>query len=231
MSEKGSPTAEAASTAVSDGPADFDLEKLNLYFKECLAQDGTLSMDKYILGYEEIFKFLNLLGTVFGWVASDVQAKIEIIKGHRKNGEVAEHYNTIQDMVNYEVGAKLIKYKARDSSTGSRNLLRLHRALEYIKAFLEKLPGMETADKCCPVSQEAYKKTLMKYHPWVVQKAALVAMHMLPTKEGLILKICDNSEEAYQKALKTLKEAVSAMDAVYDKTQEVYKENGLLELP
>jgi hypothetical protein len=30
------------------------------------------------LGYEELYKFLNLLGTVFGWVASDVHAKLEV---------------------------------------------------------------------------------------------------------------------------------------------------------
>ena len=40
--------------------------------------EGHLSVDNYILGYEELYKFLNLLGTVFGWVASDVHAKLEV---------------------------------------------------------------------------------------------------------------------------------------------------------
>lgn len=35
-------------------------------------------MDLYIQGYDELYKFLNLLGTVFGWVASDVHAKLEV---------------------------------------------------------------------------------------------------------------------------------------------------------
>ena len=39
------------------------------------------------------------------------------------------------------------------------------------------------SEKLCGVSQEAYKKTVQKFHPWVVQKAALLAMHMLPTKQ------------------------------------------------
>ena len=57
--------------------AEFDMENLFKYFKECYGEDGsTLSMDSYIQGYEEIVKFLHLLGTVFGWVASDVVAKI-----------------------------------------------------------------------------------------------------------------------------------------------------------
>jgi hypothetical protein len=34
----------------------------------------------------------------------------------------------------------------------------------------------------------AYEKTLAVHHPWVVQKAAKLAMNLLPTKNGLILK-------------------------------------------
>ncbi len=134
-------------------------------------------------------------------------------------------------MCEYEVKENLIKHKAKDSSTGARNLLRLQRALEYINAFLKKLPEMESEDKCCPVSQEAYRGTLMKFHPWVVQKAALVAMHMLPTREGLIQKICQNDEEKFQRALQTLPKTVEAMDRVYEKTNEVYAKHGLLDLP
>ncbi len=90
---------------------------------------------------------------------------------------------------------------------------------------------MESAKKCCPVSQTAYKETLMKYHPWVVQKAALMAMHMLPTKEGLIHKICGDSEHELAKAAEMLPKAVAAMKAVYNKTQEVYCKYELLDLP
>ena len=92
-----------------------------------------------MLGYEELFKFLNLLGTVFGWVASDIDAKMEILRG-LKNGEQSEKYQSVQSMIQYEVDNNLIKHKAKDSSTGTRNLLRLHRALEYIVAFLDGKP-------------------------------------------------------------------------------------------
>ena len=71
-------TASAVSaSSSSENDADFDMENLFKYFDACYGEDGsTLSMDSYIKGYEEIVKFLNLLGTVFGWVASDVVAKI-----------------------------------------------------------------------------------------------------------------------------------------------------------
>jgi hypothetical protein len=103
--------------------------------------------------------------------------------------------------------------------------------LRYIIHFLESLPDIDSSEKCCHVSQAAYKETLMKYHPWVVQKAALMAMHMLPTKEGLVHKICGDNEQELAKAIETLPKAVTAMKAVYYKTQEVYRKYELLDLP
>jgi len=224
-------TEEETETKDPNQPTDFSLDNLKLQFEECLKDDNTISLEKYILGYEELFKFLNLLGTVFGWVASDIDAKMEILRG-LKNGEQSEKYQNVQSMIQYEVDNNLIKHKAKDSSTGTRNLLRLHRALEYIVAFLDGIPALDDKDKCCSLSQEAYKKTLMKFHPWVVQKAALLAMHMLPTREGLIAIICEpTDEEAIKKSAETLEKAVLAMKKVYDVTQEVYKEKELLALP
>ena len=63
----------------------------------------------------------------------------------------------------------LVKTKKKDDPSGSRTLLRLHRALEYITAFLDRLEGMKDEDYCSVTSREAYETTLMKYHPWVVQ--------------------------------------------------------------
>ena len=79
-------TASAVSaSSSSENDADFDMENLFKYFDACYGEDGsTLSMDSYIKGYEEIVKFLNLLGTVFGWVASDVVAKIGDVLQWRK---------------------------------------------------------------------------------------------------------------------------------------------------
>ena len=135
-------------------------------------------------GYREVYKFLNLLGTVFGWVGSDVWAKIVQLEKYL-GGEEKEHYQNCKAMIEYEVITKkkedlltnpyqkvehdLIKTKKKDDPSGSRTLLRLHRALEYIIAFLHKLDDIQDADLCSVISVEAYEATLMKYHPWVVQ--------------------------------------------------------------
>ena len=90
---------------------------------------------------------------------------------------------------------------------------------------------MEMSAKCCPVAQNAYKTTLHKYHPWVVQKAATMGMHMLPTKEGLIQKICGEDKEALREAERVLPLAVQAMTKVYDLAQSSYEQHQLLDLP
>ena len=217
---------------------------------DCIDAEGKIILTHYIVGYEELYKFLNLLGTVFGWVSTDVDAKLNVIRDHRQS-ESSENYQDVRSMLKYEVYSqltwlqtavacfivffqvdnKLIKHKAKDSKTGSRNLLRLHRALEYIVAFLEEVPNLDTNDKCCTISQNAYKATLQKFHPWVVQKAALLAMNLLPTKAGLIEKICGDDEAKIKRAHEALPLAVKAMQSVYKKTEEVYLEFELLNLP
>ena len=63
----------------------------------------------------------------------------------------------------------LIKTKKKDDPSGSRTLLRLHRALEYITEFLGRLDDLEDETYLSQASKDAYEQTLMKYHPWIVQ--------------------------------------------------------------
>ena len=56
-------------------------------------------------GYREVYKFLNLLGTVFGWVGSDVWAKIVQLEKYL-GGEEEEHYQNCKAMIEYEVITK-----------------------------------------------------------------------------------------------------------------------------
>lgn len=209
----------------------FNLDSLKTHFEAVISKDGLVMLDPYILGYEELDKFIHLLGTVFGWVASDLEAKLDILRGKRRNAKISEHFEDVHSMVKQEVQEKLIMFKDRDDSTGTRNLLRLHRALEFIVIFMESLGQLENSDKCVGIAQDAYKSSLNKYHPWIVQKAALLAMHILPTKEGLILKVCGDNPEKQDRAVHTFNQAIKAMKAVYEKTEDIYRQYNLLDLP
>lgn len=66
------------------------------------------------------------MGSVFGFVSSDVKAKIEILESHRKK-ENAEKFETFATMIEFEKSSALLDKK--DYVSGSRTLLRLHRGL------------------------------------------------------------------------------------------------------
>lgn len=42
------------------------------------------------------------------------------------------------------------------------------------------------------ISKDAYAQTLAKFHPWLIQKGAGIAMLGLPTKKDLIAKVSLN---------------------------------------
>lgn len=66
------------------------------------------------------------MGTVFGFVSSDVKSKIEILEEFRRK-ENSEKFATFNTMLNYEKTTGLLNKS--DYVSGSRTLLRLHRGL------------------------------------------------------------------------------------------------------
>lgn len=67
------------------------------------------------------------MGSIFGFVCSDVKAKIEILEEFRENKEVLEKFESVKIMMVYERDSELLNKK--DYVSGSRTLLRLHRGL------------------------------------------------------------------------------------------------------
>merc|ERR1711892_1069500 len=212
------------------GGDEFSLVVLADQFNKCL-KNPELTLVEDIAGYKEVYKFLALLGSVFGWVGSDVYAKIATLEKFLV-GEEKQHYQNIKTMIDYEIKNNLIKTKKNDDPSGSRTLLRLHRALEYIIGFLRRIDDIQEEDGCAAISRTAYEETLMKYHPWVVQKAAKMAMGLLPNKKGLILKVCpDGDAEKVKQAYLDFPKAVASMQRAYDKMQQYYSEKDLLDIP
>jgi hypothetical protein len=64
---------------------------------------------------------------------------------------------------------------------------------DFIKLFLQKVSELQDEDKTCGVCQEAYNSTLANFHPWIIRKGATVAMYALPSRGGLLQKVCVNN--------------------------------------
>ena len=86
---------------VDIGGDEFSLDVLRDKFKKCQETEG-ISVSEYIAGYKELYKFLCLMGTVFGWVGSDVYNKVALLEKYLQ-GDKKEHYKTVKSMIDYEV--------------------------------------------------------------------------------------------------------------------------------
>ena len=171
-------------------------------------------------------RFFKLTGRLFGFVADELEGKIKILKTHRK-AEHSNAYETIQSMVEFEIANDSTKVKGHLPS-GSRTLLRLHRALEFIICFMDHISKSKDTDKTSDIAYEVYHKTLAKYHPWVIQKMAGLAMYMLPSRRQLIETMCRHN---YEKVSELLTDVVKAGQPIYDITQQLYESHQLLDLP
>uniref|UniRef100_T1H6I4 Glycolipid transfer protein domain-containing protein n=1 Tax=Megaselia scalaris TaxID=36166 RepID=T1H6I4_MEGSC len=118
-------------------------------------------------------------------------------------------------------------FKDTSYVSGSRTLLRLHRGLEFIYEFLQKLAELEDHDKTSTCCKASYNNTLAKYHPWVVRKAANVAMYALPTQGDLLRKVCLDVPKAVQE----LPEMLKYTKIVYDRVENLYTMHDLHWLP
>ncbi|XP_073844625.1 ceramide-1-phosphate transfer protein [Musca autumnalis] len=203
----------------------FDIEKVTQVFQDSLREEDDIVMDEYLKAYEEINKFFTLIGSVFGFVSSDVRAKIDILTTFRKDDAKAENFLTFKTMMSYEKDNGLLK----DSKyvSGSRTLLRLHRGLEFVYEFLLKLAELAENDKVHQTCKLAYESTLAKHHPWVVRKGALVAMYALPTQGELLKRVCSN----VPRAIEILPEMLKNTKVVYDRTHALYTIYDLHALP
>ncbi|XP_035213797.1 ceramide-1-phosphate transfer protein-like [Stegodyphus dumicola] len=171
-----------------------------------------------------------LLGSVFGFVASDIISKVNILEEYRRS-ENANEYATVQSMIEYESSNGITKDTSRPS--GSRTLLRLHRSLEFIMSFMRDFSTADADAKSSAIAQKCYKETLSRYHPWLIQKGAYFAMYTLPARQQFIERVyggpCD--EETIQLYEKLMGDIADISKKVYDETNKLYEANSLLNLP
>ncbi|BFZ22886.1 hypothetical protein BsWGS_25925 [Bradybaena similaris] len=203
---------------------DFDAEKVLKLFCSCRAEDNLIFVDSYVDAYEELCKLFRLFGSIFTFVTSDVEQKIGILREYNK-GENSQHYKTVQSMLQFEVLNDLINNKKRPS--GARTLLRLHRAMEFISAFLRKLKDSDNKGKFTSATGEAYDTTLAKHHPWLIRKAVHVALYMLPTRQELLKKM---QVEDNQRGVQGISDLISELDMIFDVIEKLYAKDDLLGL-
>ncbi|KAF6036241.1 GLTPD1 [Bugula neritina] len=168
---------------------------------------------------------MDTLGTLFHFVTHDVKQKLDILEAYLKSDP--QHYETVHKIIRYEVDNNLTKTK---KPSGSRTFLRLHRALNYILELFDKLATASNDAKCSTLSQDAYSYTLGKFHPWIVRKAATLAMYSLPVRGSLLQRI-DSSEGSEERVVQILKDITKSGKLIYDSVDSLYTKEKLHDLP
>ncbi|XP_026467671.1 ceramide-1-phosphate transfer protein-like [Ctenocephalides felis] len=175
-----------------------------------------------------IIKFFQLMGTVFGFVSSDVKSKVDILESLLNDPNNGKNFQTFKSMIEYEKNNDLLDKE--EYTSGSRTLLRLHRGLDFIREFLKALGELDNCQKTSHVCQIAYNNTLAKFHPWLIKKGANVAMYTMPTREVLLKKVCGDEEDV-QRAITVLPKMLSVTADVYKRTDDLYSNHDLHDLP
>lgn len=204
------------------------------------------------------YRFMDALGPMVGLISKEIETKTSIIRqlavaseknpeaeldpddrskntqtGTEKNPEASEHtdaYHSVRSMIRAELQQGLVDFYHQTDS-GCRTLLRLHRALLWLKLFLHKLSEMpETGRLRSPsdLCREAYQNTLSKHHTWFVRRAAELAFIALPERNFFFRLVCVQNQEELSRVLTKV---VRAIGEVYDRTQSALEENGMLDLP
>src|SRR5580704_14841269 len=108
--------------------SNFDPALMYKHFKESLREDAAepdVSIKEYLEAYEQIIKFLELLGAVFRFVISDIKEKQQQM-GEYMQAHPSE-YATLLSMIKYEKDVKhCFDKKPVKVAYCTRHFLRLH---------------------------------------------------------------------------------------------------------
>ncbi|CAH1104890.1 unnamed protein product [Psylliodes chrysocephalus] len=204
----------------------FTIKIVKDNFESALSKEDDVRLKEYLDSFEELNKFFTLMGTIFGFVSKDLKAKMDLLKELLVNS--GENFSSVKEMIEYEKENELLNKKGYTS--GSRTLLRLHRGLDFIRLFLQKLGELKDDEYASTVCREAYEQTLSKHHPFIIRNGAKVAIYALPTKGVLLGRVCGEPENI-QQALELLPDTLTATSLVFERTENLFTLHDLHTLP
>jgi len=170
------------------------------------------------------------MGPIFSFIVTEVNSKLDILEHHLAS-EAGEHYRTVEEMIQYEVANGIITRSPEpgEQPSGSRTLLRLHRALQFITLFCCELAQADGTETFSAIAERAYSATLATHHEWVLSSLVSASLNALSTLSSFFRRV--SPEGSDEQVVDQLNTAVLAMQPVYDRIQTLYSDNGLLQLP
>uniref|UniRef100_A0A3P8WN20 Glycolipid transfer protein domain containing 2b n=1 Tax=Cynoglossus semilaevis TaxID=244447 RepID=A0A3P8WN20_CYNSE len=216
----------------------FQASLLLSHLLDAPAYDSDVLLQPYLSSWDELVKFMDALGPMVGLISKEIVSKTSIIRQlaaateeEDPEAELGPAYRSVRSMIWVELDRGTVDFH-RQTESGCRTLLRLHRALLWLKLFLEKLAENAVAGgrlrSPSELCREAYKNTLANYHSWFVRRAAELAFIAMPERGFFFKLVCVQDQEELSAVLTRV---VRAIEEVYDRTQKALEENHMLDLP
>uniref|UniRef100_A0AAQ6ISJ2 Glycolipid transfer protein domain-containing protein n=1 Tax=Anabas testudineus TaxID=64144 RepID=A0AAQ6ISJ2_ANATE len=209
----------------------FQVSLLLSHLLAAPAYTSDVLLQPYLSSWDELVKFMDALGPMVGLISKEIESKTSIIlTGKNKVSKHIGAYHSVRSMIWVELNRGVVNFHHQTDS-GCRTLLRLHRALLWLKLFLEKLaetPATGHFRSPSELCREAYQNTLAMHHTWFVRRAAELAFIALPERGFFFRLVCVQNQEGLRTILNRVARAIGE---VYDRTQKALEENGMLDLP
>ncbi|XP_068834769.1 glycolipid transfer protein domain-containing protein 2 [Capricornis sumatraensis] len=195
-------------------------------FRASLNTEGDVELSQYLAGWRELVRFLTPLGSIFAFATSEASAKVTALEA-LVHGPQAAHYTSLGTMVAWE--RPEIAPPPSAKASGSVTMLLLHRALRWSQLCLHRvatgmLGGPDAGVQC----SDAYGTALAPHHTWLVRQAVHLAFLAFPSRGRLLQLMCPGARETEARA--ALARAAGTLEDVYNRTQGLLAERGLLEL-
>ncbi|OWK14548.1 hypothetical protein Celaphus_00000922 [Cervus elaphus hippelaphus] len=202
------------------------LGRMMRLFRASLNPEGDVELSRYLAGWRELVRFLTPLGSIFAFATREASAKVTALEA-LVHGPEAAHYTSLGTMVAWE--RPEIAPPPSAKASGSVTMLLLHRALRWSQLCLHRvaigmLGGPDAGIQC----SDAYGTALAPHHSWLVRQAAHLAFLAFPGRGRLLEVMCPGARETEARA--ALARAAGTLEDVYNRTQGLLAERGLLEL-
>lgn len=201
-----------------------NLRFLSNSLNSCLLDGDDIHLGHYLDAYKELKKFCNLMGSVFGFVASEIENKTGVLEQFRKEDECG-NFVTMKNMIKHEKEKGVLKNI--NYISGCRTLLLLNRGLDFLRTFLRRASTLNPNEGTASIGKQSYEETLAMHHVWYIRAGTKLAMITMPTKQNLLNYVLGDTQEYM---LQYLPEVIEAANRVYDRTYKTMKDYNLLGL-
>ncbi|XP_030637216.1 glycolipid transfer protein domain-containing protein 2 [Chanos chanos] len=257
----GNGSEEQVAVALRECPGQrFQVSVLLAHLQAAPISTDDILLQPYLSSWDELIKFMEALGPMVGLISQEIEVKTSIIRDltqeekrrerayrerdygtlmaiigasdtHDSEEEQDGAYFSVRSMIGAELSRGVVNFE-RQTDSGCRTLLRLHRALLWLQLFLQKLSespvGQSRLRSPSELCREAYQHTLAPYHTWWVRRAAELAFLAMPERGFFYRLVCVQHQD---EAAMVLQRVVRAISEVYQRTQNALEEHGMLDLP